>query len=145
MSNQQAYFREGNIFSRIHRELEGWRCCTDFDYMEFNGGVCQDSGDQVYSEYEPEAGTVKAIFEYKSKASEAVMDNIRSMRPGTSLWFQAKLSETLGCRFFIVLANDGELPLVFLEVRHGTAYLKGELKSDDQESVRRFWRNDLNL
>ena len=144
MSNQQAYYRQGNTFSKIHRKLEGWRYCTDFDYIEFEGGVCQDSGDQVYAEYDL-SPIIKAVFEYKSRSTPAVIDNIRSMRQGTSMWFQAKLCEQLGARFFIVIADNDELPLLFLEVKDGKVYRRGELESDDPATIKRFWSDVLKL
>ena len=144
VSNQQAYYREGNTFSRIHRKLEGWRCCTDFDYIEYNDGVCQDSGDQVYAEYDL-SPMIKAVFEYKSRSTPAVIDNIRNMRQGTSMWFQSKLCEQLRARFFIVLADNDKMPLLFLEVKNGIAYRVGELVSDEPTAVKRFWSDVLKL
>lgn len=149
-------YGDANIFSHIHRQLEAHRPLTDLDFLsgEIISGflrvsVCDDGEDRRYCEYRTDFETAQArtiaIFDYKHSMTDYVRHSLEPIRTGTSLWFYAQIAKQLGARAFVVVATDGELPLAFYELTAGKAVYIGDLVSDQQDSVKAFWRNVLKL
>lgn len=147
------YAGTGNVFSRVHRLLEDGRYCCDLD--AYDGEIKQgnrilpariESENEVYSEYQlrPTFKT-NVIYDFKYKQSDRLQRELSNIQYGTSVWYQKQLADVLGAKFFVVIADNGRLPLTFYDVRGNKAVLTGVLNTDTPELVQEFWKCKLGL
>jgi hypothetical protein len=141
----------GSEFGDMHRELPAGFGMFDIDKMKATATVELEITKQnvAFIEYRTiwnsDRNEIdwKALFEIKYRDGRSVQDALM-VRKGTPTWAQLNLANTLGARYFIVVATEGGAPFTFYEVEpDGYAVEAGVLDYDDYnrtEQVERFWR-----
>jgi len=153
---KKDYSEHGNIFSRLHRMLEPYRYLTDIDASQgaitlgaVTVNVKDDSEDSIYHEYRIDrktcAAETKAIFDYKYTKSERLQREMAHVNIGSSLWYQNDIAEQLQAKFFVVVADNGDLPLTFYRIVDNSCTKVGQLNTSEPEFVKEFWRSKLGL
>jgi hypothetical protein len=146
-----SYYKAPNIFSEMHRKLPKHLCMSDLDYLQFCLGeqdYILDGEDRLYAEYKISAdkhAQTTAIFDFKYDTTEWLKNEMKERRVGTSIWYQTELSEKIGCKFYIVCAKKGQLPLNFYQVTTAAIHLVGTLTDSSPKALECFWRNNLKL
>lgn len=149
--------KTGNVFSQLHRQLQSYRYMSDIDDMSlYVGGfpAIANTENEMFCEYQIDKNglpslSVSAIFDFKYSETEAMRKAISVINPGSSIWMQIQLASKLNCKFFVVFADHGEMPLTFYQlypVRRicGVYY---EIPRDDlgRQRLAEFWEKRLGL
>lgn len=145
---------QGNVFSEVHRKLGKTLSLTDLDFIQgkislgaLDINVSADTEDNIFAEYSlsMSRAMTTAIFDYKYNLSNYIKEELAEIKIGKSIWYYSQLARQLGARSFVVCANNGEMPLMFIETTKGKAEVIGVLKGDEPETVQSFWKNILKL
>jgi hypothetical protein len=166
----ETYYKKRNDFSESHYKLGRTPAMFDIDVMagewlelSENRGTKENA---TYIEYEClkfdkddnqfNSDRIKwlALFELKYMAGDYLKSNLRNnteMNPGTPLWAVFMLAKKLKCRFFLVIATEGNSPFHFFEYCHQTnkrlphKTMHFDYLIDDPELIKNFWKNELQL
>lgn len=162
----KTYYKKRNNFSESHYKLPPNYGMFDIDTMygewlslSDNIGTKQEATyieyrclkfDKDENRFNEDRIKYVAIFELKYHHTENVVNSL-DLKPGSPLWATFMMSKQLGCRFFIVVATNGNKPFYFGEFSHITNKVENwftlnyDYTIDDPKVIRDFWTNDLKI
>ena len=143
-----------SAFSKVHRKLGRTLSLADLDFVQgqLQSGFMDlhfhhDGADKAFYEYQlrNDKPTFTAFYDIKHTASDYIKRELKNVRVGTSIWCMSELAAKVGARAFVVVENEGELPIHFMEISNGKAVFRGTLSEDTPDSIISFWRDKLHI
>lgn len=140
------YDNKGSEFGKMHRSLPKNFGMFDIDKINLTYSLQLKNQDSAFIEYQTDFRNndceFKALFELKFRMSDVVKQQI-DCQTGTPTWAQLKMAEKLGCRYFIVVQDNGKPPFSFYEKFYdNTTKYWGVLEYNQEnvtEKVNEFW------
>jgi hypothetical protein len=143
------YDGKGSEFGSAHRELPVSCGMFDIDRMSAIATINLEikNQDVGFIEYRTNFNTgeitFKAMFEIKHKKGIA-SDQAIECKTGSATWAQLKMCQKLNCRYFIVIATEGNQPFEFYEKEYsGATKHCGTLsytKETKKQEINNFWK-----
>lgn len=162
----ETYYKKRNNFSEAHYKLPRSYGMFDIDdlkgeWLRLSDNITSDIR-TTYVEYRClkfekddnrfNLDRIKftAIFEYKYTGNDYLKQKIE-MNSGEPLWATFMLAKLIKCKFFLLVATNGDSPYHFIEFDINTnrklpyKTLNFDYKIDNPNVVLEFWNNELNI
>lgn len=171
---KQRFDGKGSEFGLVHRKLPGDCAMFDIDHIEATATIrlVASREDYAFIEYKTDFKSYevrfKALFEIKHMITEHVGNVIKNRTLGVSTFAQINMCKVLKCRYFIVVATNGNQPFTFVEIlvddyipcepykdEHDKTVIgknkyinHGRLEyteSNKSEAINKFWKEKIHL